>query len=229
MQLSDFLKTIKGRYGREYSTDEDALFTDDLLTQMYNEAHRKVAEIARCYQRTSVYTIPLGSAGVSTVSLACDVIDVDRRRVRWYNATTEQWIPLTWAPEHELYDRYGDVLDNATLGDPLYFWFQVGDASDAQRQMVLYPGRSASVTDGLRVREDIYPALMTQDTHAPAVQPAEIMLHLPHAVMWRMAELERARGRPDAPVEYLEAQTMRDAYELKAVLAGFIGGGQGNW
>lgn len=225
MNLETLRKTVKGWYGREFSTDPDLLYPDDLLNQMINDAHRRVAEYTGCYTRRGVYDLPLGADGVSTVSLACDVIRVDPEKVRAKISGT--WVQLAfYHDEDEVAGDYGvGLLDESDNGTPQCFFFQLGYQFEAQRQIVFYPGSDTLVSSGVRTRETLYPALMSSNTHVPALPPAE-HTRLIYPTLLRMAELEQSAGRVNpALLARLEMAAQKDMDELKMIMIEFQHGG----
>lgn len=63
----------------------------------------------------------------------------------------------------------------------------------------------------------VYPPELSADTDRPALDASEHDRLIP-AICWGMAELERSRGRQDAPVEYWQAQAADKALELFEVI-----------
>jgi len=59
----------------------------------------------------------------------------------------------------------------------------------------------------------VYPAELTADSDRPALDASEHDRLIP-AICWGMAELDRSRGRQDAPVEYWQGQAADKALEL---------------
>jgi hypothetical protein len=63
----------------------------------------------------------------------------------------------------------------------------------------------------------VYPSELIADSDRPALDSSEHDRLIP-AICWGMAELERSRGRGDAPVEYWQAQAADKALELFEVI-----------
>jgi hypothetical protein len=90
-----------------------------------------------------------------------------------------------------------------------------------------YAGTTAAAhTDGTAVTWNLhnliygawhYPADLSADTDRPALDTSEHDRLIP-AICWGMAELERSRGRGDAPVEYWQAQAADKALELFEII-----------
>lgn len=218
MNLTTLRQRVKGRYGLPQSATEDALFTDDVLDAIINERHRWLAEEARCYRQTVTKDLAAGSAstGLSTVYTGCNVIVHLDHTVRVLQDGEYQ--PLTYATEEEIVTAYGP-LRGYDLSFPTLFFYRVGTALDQQRVVECFPGASSAVTNGFQIDAYVYPKLLTNDAHAPAMQPAESDA-LISAVIWGMAELEMNRGtRPDAAtlVAYWEKRAKEAARTLRRV------------
>jgi hypothetical protein len=217
MDLAGLRRSARARYGLEYSGAEDAVFTGPLLNELINEAHRELAAASLCYRQTQLYDLPLGAGGVSTVALECNVIEIDPRSVRV--RAGGRWRRVGRVEEAQaLYDR-GPLRETAN-GAPSLFYLRTGDALDAHRVLEFAPGARAATPGGVELAAYIYPAPMSEDSHAPALQPAEHTKLLPF-ICWKMAEHEAGRGRRDAPVGYWRSRAEEAATELKRLIERF--------
>jgi hypothetical protein len=204
--------SLSGRFGAE-----DAEFPMPVMADFINDAHRKVAERTRCYRTAFTENLPLGSGGKSTVSLDCNIIDIVPESVEISYAS--EWRSLANESQHTLTTCLGP-LRQLSNGTPQWYFTRVGSALDAQRVMEIVPGSDTAVTSGVRFEAYIYPALLTAETHAFALQPAENEPVL-YGVCRRMAEVQLAKGRQDAVrlVQYFGGKEDEEIRRLSAIIA----------
>lgn len=213
MNLDTMRKVALGNYGVSRFGDEDPLWNYHVLNDIINREHKWLAERVRCYRQTQTYDI---TADTSYVNLECNVIDLDPEKVRAY--VSAEWRELTLVAEEDLRRSYGP-LENQDSGDPLYYYLRLGDAVEAQRVLEMFPTPQTTALNGLKVAAYIYPADLSADTDAPALQVAEHN-HLIPCICRGMAEVDLNRGRPDAPalVAHWTARAERAAEDLKRIM-----------
>lgn len=184
------------------------------MNDIFNDAHRWMAAETLCYRQKQLYTLPLGVSGRSTVALDCSIIEIVNYTVQAKIGGV--WRSLDYCDESELVADHGP-LNEVPNSDPECYYLRLGDALDQQRILEAFPGATAAVANGLELHAYVYPSLFTQDTDTPALGPAE-HTRLISVMCWLMAELERSRNRPDAPVDHWYARAQEDAEKLRAII-----------
>lgn len=223
MNLGQMIQTARGRYGDSRYAVESELLPHPVMVDLANEAHRWLAEEVRCYRQKQEYNLPLGADGLSTVSLQCNVIAPVKRSLRI--KVGSDWRAVELISEDEAWSRY-ELFDNLANATPVAGFMRLGTAFDAQRVLELVPGSDTAVTSGVRTWADIYPARMTEDTHVPALQPAEHDRLIP-VMCWKMAERVRESGRPADPL-YWQRLAFQAATDLRRIMRGFLAGSRGS-
>lgn len=225
MNLSVLRKRAKGLYGLAYAdTPEDPFFTTSHMTDLVNAAHFELAKAALCYRQRQVYNLPVASSGRSSVSLACNVIEVRERAGESGVAGLigGQWRDIKRILESEANRQFGIARLRAS-GEPTHYYTHLSDAVDSVRIMELVSPAAVAVTSGLEVDCYIYPTAMSADTDAPAIQLAEHELLLP-GVVKRMCLADIGRNR-DAPLDLWERRAYEAGMELRALCERFESGG----
>lgn len=216
--LKDLRRLCLGQYGNLAGRfgDEDAEFPMALLADWLNDEHRQLARATWLYRETQTYNLPVASGGVSTVNLDCNIIVIVPDQVR---ALIGGVWRLLYPTEEDRELHASGPFEEWDSSEPTRYFLRTGAALDAHRQMVILPGATTAVTNGVKVDAYIYPALMTAETHAPAMQPAE-QSALIYRVNKRMAESQLAKGVQSAGglASYFGAEAARQEAELKEVL-----------
>lgn len=222
MTLAELRRGALLRYGLNPYEGEDAVLLLPLVNDLVNEAHRWAAREAKLYRRTFTVNLPAASAGVSTVSLNESIIEVDQtyRGVHALDGST--WRELAYRPEAELVDLYGP-LPNAGTGTPHSYFFTTGYQDSLQRQLIVYPGPAAEVTNGLQYPAWVYPDAMTAETDRPELPVGEHDLLLP-IICWKIAEVLANRGEA-APVAWWLQAAEEAKTDLKQRMERFRRGG----
>lgn len=219
MDLSMLRQVAKGRYGLDRSTGEDSLFTNPVLNDLINEKHRWFASVALCYYKHNFSTALV--SGQSGYAGDPSVIEIDPKTVRVQSATNT-YAPLPLRLYSSLVSEWG-ALEGKATGLPTCFWMRAGgsgDTNDQSRVIEVYPVPGASQVGAsfkLWYGGWHYPVDLAADTDRPLL-PAHEHDRLIPAICWGMAELERSRGRGDAPVEYWQAQAQDKALELFEII-----------
>jgi hypothetical protein len=221
LNLQDLRRAALGRLGKTsaYFGEEDRDFPLPLLTEALTERHRKIAELTRCYRESQVYDLPQSSSGVSLVSLDCNVIEILPDTVHWLNGTA--WTQLD--PYAEGLQRWSDApFEGRADGTPATFYTAVGSTVGGQRQLVISPGVSAAVTNGLRLDAYVYPGVFSATTDAAALQVAEHPILVTAAVV-ACAEIMLGRGEAAAVnlLQYWGAKYERELGDLRRVMDDF--------
>ena len=210
--MADFTtlrQVVKGRYGLDRSTTADALFTDTILGDLINEAHRWLAREAWLYyemDRTETLV-----NGTKRYALDTDVIRVDPTTIRQVVGGTYS----TLLPRNEAALRY-DVgpLESVSTGTATGFWLNQGELTNDETVVIsLHPTPNAAGT--LLYSAWVYPADLSADGDRPKLQASEHD-RLVIVTCWKMSEVELSRGRENAPVAYWQPLAQRAAAELAA-------------
>jgi hypothetical protein len=199
------------RYGILGSGAEDRKWTNPVMADAINEAHRWLAKESRLYWDERQANVV---AGTSSIALGTDVFEVENDTLRIQNSGT--WQPLRFVALKELQQRCGP-LDEVAAADPWAYYLRTGDTSGAHVILKLFPKPQTSVSAGLRYACFIAPPDLEDDDDEPAMQAAWQDYLLP-VTCWKMAELEMAQGRPDAPIGYWLPRAEKAAEELKSLV-----------
>lgn len=210
MQLSEIRQVVKGRYGLDRSTTADALFTDAVLNDLINEAHRTLARKAWLYKDTDRNETLVG--GTKRYALDTDVIRIDPTTMRIVVSGT--YTTLLHRNEGSLRFDAGP-LESVSSGTPAYWWWEQGELTNDEQVVVqLHPTPSAAGT--LYYSAWVYPADLSADADRPKFSALEHDRLVP-VTCWKMAEVERSRGRDDAPVEYWAQAAAQAIDELAGI------------
>lgn len=207
MTLTEIRQIAKGRYGLARTATEDALFTDTVLTDLVNEAHRWLAREAWLYYESD-RTETLVNAQ-RRYALDSDVIRLDPATVRINFGGS--YAVLAHRLQGSLMQQYG-ALESTADGTPVAFFLAGGELTNDEGTVVtLYPAPNGAGT--LLYAAWVYPAALANDSDRPPFQASEHDRLIP-AVCWKMAELDRSRGRAEAPVEYWAQMAVQAKDEL---------------
>lgn len=212
MDLTTLRQVAKGDYGRGENTTADPVFTDAVLNTRINRAHRRLAYECKLYRRTFTVDLPIASAGLSVITLNASVYEVDPSTVVVLNGAT--WQAVRPSDERTIRQLYGPP-DEVAAGIPSRFWCEessdggtVASAAGTNRQLVLWPGATAAVTNGCKFDAWVYPADLTADGHIPPF-PVSEHDHLIPLICHEMAKLDYTQGRADPALVSLWAETER--------------------
>ena len=170
MNIGEMMKRGLGLYGRDRFGSEDEQFNRAILVDLINKEHRDLAARTYCYYQRHTENVPVGSAGLSTIALDCNVIEIDAYSVRYLNGSN--WDELTYVSEEHILRAWGPY-ENEPSGTPHSFFLRTGATVDQNRILELYPGASAAVSNGVRFGAYIYPQALTADTDGVGIQPGE--------------------------------------------------------
>jgi hypothetical protein len=205
---------------------EDDLFKDAVMLDALNGAHKAFAALARPYM--AEITVNLAASTVM-VALPDTVIEVDQSSVRVRAGTgaldtSGAWTRLTFKQRRSLIGENGAPEAWTALATaPTNFFVMPGATNDAIRKIGVYPPATTGFlgspvgTNNLRMDAWVYPSdLALADASLPLSDHEQWRL-----VPWickQMAQLERSRGRPDAPVEMWERDADKVALELRDII-----------
>lgn len=208
-------KVCQARYGLSIFGEEDAFFNRVLMLDLVNEAHRWLAEAARCYWAELTADV---TADTGWVPCDCNVIEVDTTQpVRWYDGA--QWRALSQVLEPDQFLAAHGPREEVDSGDPARYWTRLGAYQDAHRVIELWPTPDTTLVAGVKYAAWVYPGEITGDAQTFALQPAEHH-RIVNAVLWKMALADRARGNTQAPnPDSFYQLALSDAQELKRILS----------
>lgn len=198
MTLAELRKQAAADYGLPWSNTPDPLFGQNRMTAFVNKAHRELAVEARLYRRTLTADLPAASSGLSTVAINALAWEVDREKVMVLNGS--EWVPVRWRDEDTLRAAYGPFENDGGSDLPAYFFMRTSDTANSHRQLCLFPGATAAVTNGLRYDAWMYPDDLSTDTSEPVFGPTALHSELLPIICLHMAMFEASGGRRDAQV-----------------------------
>jgi hypothetical protein len=221
--VAELIQIAKGQYGLERSATEDDLFTDEVMTDFFNAAHKTFAALGRPY---------LGQVDLSLTedtilyALPEKVIEVDVYTVRVRTGTggadgAGAWTELPFTYRRSLIQKHG-APESWASGTPESFFLMPGSTVNETKRIGIYKPPDSTYlgspagTLNLRLDAWIYPEeLTTADT---PIFPEHEHYRLIPGICRRMAELHRSRGNLNAPVEmYLRSETV-EALEFRDII-----------
>lgn len=199
MTLAQLRRRAASDYGLPFTNASDPVFGVNRLNGFINEAHQDLAIKCLMYRETITANLPIASGGISSLTLDADAFDVDPEKVRVLNGSDYQQVTLA---DEDIVNRISGPLENTSTSTvPSYFWMRTVNTADEYRKMILWPGATAAITNGIKYDAYVLPADMTSDSAEPTFSPDVLHVHLIPLVCFRMAVFEASRGRPNAPVE----------------------------
>lgn len=221
MTVEDFRRASLEEFGLP-GDREDPSYPSSVMDRMFNRGHRWLAARCRLYRDPKTYTLPLGSSGLSLVTLGEEVIQVIRQTVEiLYDG---RWTYVDFSEETYARQDLGSIRDGQN-GQPLYAWVTEGLSTAAGRVLAMFPGSDQAVASGVALNAYVYPSVITDGTARPYFSEAEHDRLLPR-ICYYMALREQSFGRADAVrVQHWLAESERQADELKLIIERARAGG----
>ncbi|MGV3720082.1 MAG: hypothetical protein ACO1SX_04150 [Actinomycetota bacterium] len=197
MNLTTLIQTAKGQYGLAREATEDGLFTDAVMKDAVNGAHKEFAAVARCYYGTITRDLT-----VDTVLHALDdaVIEPDIYTFRTRTGAAGAWTTLTFKQKRTLTKDHG-APESWVAGSPTHFFLNPGSSTGNAKQLGIYPAPNTTYinTGASNLKYDawVYPPDLTLTTDSPVLSEHEHWRLIPW-LCHRMALIELSRGRPGA-------------------------------
>lgn len=220
LTLANIRRTAKSRYGLDYTTAEDPVFTDAFMLEIINQAYWWFAAETLCfYERSLEFNVTNGTA---EYALDATLIKIDPRTVyllHYTSAPAAQYTRLAYREYGDLVEFYGAPIDDTVTvaaGTPSYFILHPGKASGSEKKMTLVPSPSglrgsdgSTSTNDKKVRYAgfVYPAELTSDSDNIALAEPDAYRMVP-AICWHMALFERGKGRASSSDEIAKWEQM---------------------
>jgi len=221
VQLGDFIQIAKGQYGLDKSATEDALFTNSVMTDMVNNAHKEFAAVARCYYATfASVTVTAVTTGTGILALDPTVIEFDIYTFD-LKSGAGAWTQLTLRHLRSLRKDLGP-LQAIAAGTPAFFFIHPGASASNAKVVEMQPGPSNAFLGGASAAAGqynawVYPPDLTNLTDTPVLEVHEHWRLIPW-ICWQMALLENSRGRSSPEVVQLwYDRALTAALELREI------------
>lgn len=197
------------RFGFD-GTIEDELFSYAKMNQIVNEKHQWLSGIARPYY--DEFTVDLPATGI--VPLDDSVIEADLKTVAWLDGAT--WKSLLPRSLGSMIETMGP-LQSVAAGTPAYYHTKTGSKGTADSRVIRVVPKPTGglIAAGFYYGAWTMPDDLTDDAHSPNFAVSQHH-RLISCVCWGMAELARAHGRENSPVDYWLQRAVEDADQLEA-------------
>jgi hypothetical protein len=149
MDLTTLIQTAKGQYGLAREATEDGLFTDAVMMDAVNGAHKEFAAVARCYYGSLAGTLAVGQ---TTYALDATVIEPDIYTFRSRAGAAGAWTVLTFRQKRTLVKDHG-APEGWASGSPTHFFLNPGNTAGNAKLVNVYPLPSAAYVDTSTLNE----------------------------------------------------------------------------
>lgn len=215
MDLTALRATALRRYGRE-TASTDSFFTNATLTDAINQSHRAIAAETGCYESDNLALALVN--GTAEYPLDATVIRPKKNSFR-LNYNNLGYVAIHSREYPSLLAELGPFEALANALPTAYILRGQSAAEVTQIRFVPTPGAAGTV----HYAAWVYPPTLSADGDTPALPLAEHDRIL-SGVLRRMAEMDRGRGRGDAPVADYAALEAADILALKKLYSqpGFV-------
>jgi len=140
VNLTTLIQTAKGQYGLAREATEDGLFTDAVMKDAVNGAHKEFAAVARCYYATLATELV-----AAQVAYALDptVVEPDIYTIRSRAGNAGDWTMLTFKQKRTLNKDHG-APESWVAGAPSHFFLSPGSTAGSAKLVSVYPPPAAT-------------------------------------------------------------------------------------
>jgi len=151
MNLTTLIQTAKGQYGLAREATEDGLFTDAVMKDAVNGAHKEFAAVGRCYYGTLSSALVVGQV---PYALDATVIEPDVYSFRSRAGAGGEWTVLTFKQKRTLIKDHG-AAEGWVNGSPANFFLNPGSTAGNAKLVNAYPPPSTTYIHTTTLAEDL--------------------------------------------------------------------------